>query len=298
MQRTLGFVAIVFLGILLSLCACFNLVPSGLAKVPPANSLATGDSAPLSCAIPINSPIELDNLTKNEVYDIRESFVARHRELLEGDYHPAEAVFGQIIDGKPWWGIEGQFCGGKRRRSVDGVSEEARFILNPFLLLAIEENHSWNVEADCSPSYPKPISLEWFARYHKAKVTYAMSVFYNKRRRNRFPAFAVEGSSLYLKNLNARDFGYEFVYLSPVDSRNIKRINNAQMFVDSVQLRSFLHCGGSCGQPGGCNNGSPTESDLYFNVNRLPATLYCKLWKNKPPSLESEADFIFIIELE
>jgi len=298
MRNTFRFLSVALL--IFSFFSCIQLItiPSVLPEAQAANTLNTGNSAPATSDISINPPIELDNKTKAEVYAVRRLYVAQHQELLAGDYHSSEAVFGQILDKKPWWGIDGQFCGGSRRRSTEGVSEESRFILNPFLLLAPDEIQSWNVEADCSPAYPEPVSLQWFAREHKAIVTYAMSEFFNYRRQDRFPAIAVEGSTLYLKNLNARDFGYEFVHLDPVYSFNIKRVNNARMFEDSVKLQSFIHCGGSCGQPGGCNNGSPAEPDLHFLVDRLPATLYCKLWKNKPSSLQAEADFIFVIELK
>lgn len=287
MLNALRFISIVLLTLQFS-CGC--------AKAQ-TNTLNTGSSAPESIDIPINLPIELDGKTKAGVYTIRRLYVGPYQALLTGDYLPSEAVFGQIIDGKPWWGIDGQFCGGSRRPSTKGPSEETRVINNPFILLALEENQSWNVEADCIPAYPEPISLQWFGRDHKAIVTYAMSEFFNKRRTDGFPRIAVEGSTLYLKNLNARDFGYEFVYLDPAYTRNIKLVGDARMSQDSIKLQSFLHCGGSCGQPGGCNNGSPNEPDLHFLVDRLPATMYCKLWKNKPASPQAEPDFIFILAL-
>jgi hypothetical protein len=280
------------------LCVYVVLAASCTVESPYGNSLKTGNSAPSAKEISVNPPIEFDNKTQEEIYAIRKASVARHRDLLGSSYQPSEAVFGQIISNKPWLGIDGQFCGGNGRLSIDGVSEESRFILNPFLLLAPEEIRSWIAQGACSPSYPQPISLQWSAREHKAKVTYAMSEFYNQRRQNGFPRYAAEGSDLYLKNLNARDFGYEFVNVDRAQSVNIRRVDSAKMFEDSVQLSSFLHCGGSCGYPGGCNNGSPLEPDLYFNVDRLPASLYCKLWKSKPSSANADADFIFIIDFK
>ena len=276
----------------------FVLFPICLALSAFANSLDTSSSSFLSYDISINPPIELDNKTKAEVYALRRSSVARYRELIAGEYSPSEAVFGQIEDGKPWWGIEGHYCGGSRRRSTDGVSEETRFILNPFILLGLDEIQAWNVEGSCTPVYPKPVSLQWFARDRRAKVTYAVSDFFRQRRSDGFPSSAADNAPLYLKNINARDFGYEFVYLDPYNTFNISRNGNARMFADSVQLLSFLHCGGSCRQPGGCNNGSPGEPDLQFTVNKLPATLCCKLWKNKPSAPQAEADFTFIIDLK
>jgi len=280
------------------LVCCPMSLPLCLAAGAPANSLDISASAPSIKNIPLNPPIELDYKTRQEVYAIRVAQITPHVELLAGDYHPSESVFGAITDKKPWWGIDGQFCRADGRHSIDGPSEESRFLINPFLLLAIEENNAWNIRGDCSPAYPRPVSLQWFARDKTAKVTYAMGEFYRQRRLDGFPPGAIEGASFYLKNLNARDFGYEFMHLADAHSANIRPIGNARMFTDSVRLLSMLHCGGSCGYPGGCNNGSPNEPDLHFSVERLAATMYCKLWKKKPASPQQDADFIFIIELK
>jgi hypothetical protein len=280
------------------ICGLFVFTILCRAQAAHANSLNSENSAPISRTIAINEPVELDGKTKAEIYALRKAQVAAHQELLADAYQPSEGVFGQITDRKPWWGVTGHFCGGKRRRTIDGVSEEARFILNPFILLAVEETQAWNIEGACTPAYPRPVSLQWFARDRKARVTYALTDFFRQRITDGFPSQAVEESTLYLKNLNARDFGYGFVYLDPACSSHISRAGNAAMFADSVPLRSFIHCGASCGQPGGCNNGSPGEPDLHFTSNKLPATLCCKLWKAKPASPQAEADFTFIIDLK
>ncbi|HNQ50415.1 MAG TPA: aromatic aminobenezylarsenical efflux permease ArsG family transporter [Candidatus Omnitrophota bacterium] len=284
--------------ILVGIYYLWSYFPLSVVHAAQANSLKSDSDAPVSRIIAINAPVELDYKTKAEIYALRKSLVAMHREMISGEYQPSEAVFGQIEDKKPWWGITGQFCKGDGQHSIDGVSEEARFILNPFLLLAVDETQSWKLDGSCTPAYPRPVSLQWFARERRAVATYAMTEFFRQRIADGFPSNGVQGSTLSLNNLNARDFGYEFLHLDAFRSRNINRVDNAGMFADSVQLSGFLHRGGSCGYPGGCNNGSPREPDLHFTVNKLPATLCCKLWKIKPSSYQAEADFTFVIDLK
>ena len=77
---------------------------------PNRNQLALGPqakSAPLD--IPLQAPTEFDFVTKAEVLRLRTEAVRRYPDLLASDYTPSEAVFGQIVDGLPWWGIAGQF---------------------------------------------------------------------------------------------------------------------------------------------------------------------------------------------
>jgi hypothetical protein len=93
-------------------------------------------SAPVIVAI--QEPIDLNFKSKNAVLLLRAMMVYRHRELIVGEYRPAETVFGQIEGGKPWWGLRGHVYYGSGEKSIDGPAEETRFILNPFLLVAAD----------------------------------------------------------------------------------------------------------------------------------------------------------------
>ncbi len=88
-----------------------------------------------SINIGINPMIELDFLTKEDIYDIRSKYVLLHPELLPGSYNPSEEVFGQIASGKPWWGILGLSYYGDGEKSIEGNSEDSRLLVNPFLLV-------------------------------------------------------------------------------------------------------------------------------------------------------------------
>jgi len=126
----------------LGLCAAGSLLLRTGAKMPQArehqNRLATGRQAVTPAAVPMDiaAPAEFDFKSKAEILDWRKEAVMRHPELIQGKYEPSDAVFGQIADRASWWGIEGEFFHDSGAKSIEGVSEESRFVLNPFLLVA------------------------------------------------------------------------------------------------------------------------------------------------------------------
>ncbi len=280
------------------------LVHRMMAALPPSPALVRIDSsrlrlgagaAPGPLTIERNEPEELDFKTREEIFERRRKMVARHAEFIEGDYSPSLALFGQITDGKPWWGLEGSYCKGPGEHSIDGPSEETRFLLNPFLLLGVNENYAWPIPGDCFPAFPRPVLLSWDPVQSTATVTYDLKRFFNEWAELPHP-FA--RTDFYLVNYNARDFGYNYVHISKERSHGVFPFKKAALFSRPVLMQAMIHTGGSCGYPGGCNNQSPTESDLSFFVDDLPAEMYCKLWKQKPGSEKDPADFVFIIKFQ
>ena len=75
--------------------------------------------------VDISPVVGLDGFSKAEVYAFRQSKVERYSALYEGTYLPRPTVFGGIKDGKPWWGMDGQFCHGAGLRSSEGPSEKS-----------------------------------------------------------------------------------------------------------------------------------------------------------------------------
>lgn len=66
-----------------------------------------------------------------------------------------------------------------------------------------------------------------------------------------------------------------------------------------MTIRSFVHRGGSCGYPGGCNNGSPYQAELdHILVEELPARMVLKLWRLLPEGVGTPAELEFVIRLE
>ncbi len=241
----------------------------------------------------INPMIELDFKTKAEIYNIRKSYVLQHPELIRGDYQPAEAVFGQIQDNRPWWGILGLSYYGPGKQSLEGLSEESRFLVNPFVFVGLDEGLAYtekNKKLNPIPIYPEASALFWSSDRALARVTYDIGSFWKKQKnfgrpkKNRFNLIAY----------NARDFGFNDLYVVPEKSKNIISLNPTGK---PVAIRQFIHNGESCGYPGGCNNTSPDQPELKIEVTGLPALVFIKLWHHNPGNLSQSPDMIFIVDI-
>lgn len=248
-------------------------------------------SAAETIEVPLNSPRKLDGASRQDILSLRRQYINKVPELKPKNYEPNMDVFGQIQDGKPWWGLLGICYYGNGENSILGNSKESRFIINPYLLIGVEELNAHRVRPAPSSTrefYPKPVSLVWSKDSSNAKVTYDVSAYYQKASEYSFP----EAHSLYLSDYNARDFGFNYFAIDLAESENITAAFNKIM-----PIVQFIHTGGSCGYPGGCNNKSPSETDLEIQWQKLPAKIYIKLWKNQPAEVEQKADMVFILEL-
>lgn len=237
--------------------------------------------------VKINLPISLNHKTKNQIYDIRTNFV-QNSIFKSEKYSPNEYVFGQIEDGKPW--VSMNICRYNNEVRTVGKSEESRFIVNPSILIMLDYPFALNCKEGTIYSHDIPVQAE----YSKEKNT--LTVFY----KNLKPTY----SSLFydLNGINAKDFGYNYLYIDKnKSSKNLifnNKENNASDHI--VEIQSFIHLGGSCGIEGGCNNGSPKQEDLEIknSFNRhIVEQIYIKLWKNMPKSAEDTADFVEIIKI-
>jgi len=281
---------------------------------PNRNALALGEITGLSGSldIEIHLPTELDEKSKAEVFELREEAVYRYPDLISGDYAPSDAVFGQIKDHLPWWGVQGQFYFGSGERSIEGPAEESRFILNPYLLVAAEfyglsiwsRGDLWDRARTTEeilgqvgfPLYCRPARLRWWARESRAQVTYDVSLYLDDVNRWTIQPLCVADASFDLVAYNARDLNLNYIYLSFQDSRNLAM---KEPPVGPVVIRHFIHQGGSCGYPDGCNNMSPHTPELSgIQIKQLPARATIWLWAQEPESVEQSPDMIFVIHFE
>ena len=239
---------------------------------------------------------ELDFLKLEEILELRVQAVMKFRDLAPSAYRPSAAVFGQIESGRPWWGIEGIYFFGTGEKSILGPAEESRMLLNPYLLVALTEPaaHSTNLRASGSlPYYPEPRHLWMEPGKSSGGVQYNLSGYLEYLRK--IKQLKEAGSiTLNLVAYNARDFNYNFLYLSPQESVGIQSHNQNEA---AVPIQQYLHKGDSCDYPGGCNNGSPYQPELVLTVRRFPAKALVKLWKHAPGSLASPADLVFTIQI-
>ncbi len=245
--------------------------------------------------IKLNPMIELDFKTRAEIYDIRKKYVAQYSQLTKEDYVPSKAVFGAIANRKPWLGILGISYYGAGEQIIAGVSEESRFIANPFLLIGLDEGYAYsvsNINLEPQPTYPVPIRLIWKDDCSAAKVWYDISDFWQKKKEYGYPPIAE--NKFILVAYNARDLGFNYLYVVPKNSKNIVFLDER---VRPIPLRQYIHRGWSCGYRGGCNNMSPWLKRFRIKVNGLPARAYIKLWRQKPQDVNQPADMVFIIEM-
>ena len=279
------------------------------------NRLALGAKTTVAMIdVAFSHPQELDGMTRAAILEMRRQAAARYPDLLAGSYTPSSQVF-QIDDGLPWWGIAGQFYHGKGEHSIDGLSEESRFILNPYLLIAAElrglsiwsdgERALSQARARITgqdlagpgfPFYCRPTSLRWWPQAARAAVAYDVSGYLAELNRWTTYPMTVADASLDLIAYNARDMGLSYLYLSPADSDNLSAGSPMQ---SPMAIPQFLHPGGSCGYPGGCNNMSPRVPELVnIRIERLPARATIWLWRGRPAGAEQPPDMIFVIDLQ
>lgn len=270
------------------------------------NSLAVGSSAktPGPLAVPLNGPAEFNWKKREDILNMRRAAIARSPQLLSRPYQPTEEIFEQVEDGKPWWGFAGECVYGKGMASIKGFAEESRFVLNPFMLVAcnpatlgIWNSSKLNPDQMNDPRFPfywMPESLVYKPREQTAELTYNISNYL--RAVSAQPALATDASQLRKFSLvayNARDMGYSFIYLDTKRSKDVENDNHPH---DATFIQQFIHCGGTCGYPGGCNNMSPFIAEIdRCRLNKLPASAVVYLWKERPASVESKPDFTYYI---
>lgn len=285
-----------------------------------ANELAVGDQGIAGGATPVAAdqvdvpinPVENYNfLSKEQILALRQQQVAKFPQLVAGQYKPSDRVFLPIEDNKPWWGMRGSFVYGSGQRSIEGEAEESRFLSNPFLLVAASPSSAeiWDMEllpeaelnnADF-PYCWLPKSLIYHPKAQLVEATYDVSSFdkkidvrrdwltENDRRLLPIRSFGLIG-------YNARDFGYEYIYV-PIDQST--NITNPKEPGQPVDIGQFIHCGGSSGYPGGCNNMSPERPPIdQFNISKLPAQVKVLLWKSRPASKQAKPDMTVVLHLE
>ncbi|MBX9690578.1 MAG: hypothetical protein K2X27_27935 [Candidatus Obscuribacterales bacterium] len=271
------------------------------------NVLAIGKAAKGSTAtsIPLNLPVEFNYKTRAEILAMRSREVAKFPSLFNGKYIPNNSIFGAIEDAKPWWGTAGAAVFDSGDRSMLGPSEESRFVMNPYLLVAANPGALgiWNPGLFTKtqindPSFPffwQPSSLKIDPLRSLGTVSYNISEFQRKIHATKMLRMPVQINRFSLVAYNARDFGYKFIYFNPDKSINVLNDNPT---TEAVFIRQFIHCGGTCGcSTTCCNNMSPFIEEIdRLRITRLPARAVVYLWKESPSSIKSNPDMVFLLE--
>lgn len=257
---------------------------------------------PLSIAI--RKPVSFNYKTWEEIITMRKQVADANRVLLKTDYKASMEVFDHIEDKKPWWGLAGQAVFGPGMQSIVGPSEESRFVLNPYLLVGANSATVgiWNPQkftkeelnsADF-PFFWAADRLIWEPRRQQALVSYDIHSYLNSINKSGKLKKPMMPNAFSLVAYNARDFGFQWIYL---DTKASKNVVNTQATDKPTWIPQFIHCGGSCGYPGGCNNMSPyTPAIDRLELRKVPAQAIVKLWYEKPSSVNATADMVFVLD--
>ena len=93
---------------------------------------------------------------------------------------------------------------------------------------------------------------------------------------------------------NARDLNLNYIFVSCPDSHNTTKPDPP---TEPYRNPQFLHQGGSCGYPGGCNNISPqTPAIDNLQITGWPAQVVIWFWRDDPGSIDKSPDMVFVID--
>lgn len=273
------------------------------------NRMALGPAALIAgpVSLPVAAPLELDGLSRGQIMDLRIEAVGRHPSFLQTPYRPSSAVFGQIEDGRPWWGLAGRFYFGRGEGSIEGASIHSVNVLNPFLLVGADFWHDGEIRWDPArvtsdtvmasdfPFLPRIASLVILPSEARGSVTYELSRFLEARAPLYDPGTPWLETRVDLDAYNARDMGFAYLHVSLGESENVVLHRDRPA---PARIPQYLHRGGSCGYPGGCNNVSPSfPAAGGLKVANLPARIVVRLWRDKPSSAGSPPDMLFWVNL-
>lgn len=280
------------------------------------NSMAIGQLAIIeSLNIPIADPIELDNLTRDQVYALRQKAAMQYPWLLYTTYEPSRLVFSNIKDKVSWWGMAGWYYYGSGDMSASGLSKESAHILNPYLLISAEFSgltiHSrqssgnfWNqnavtttaLETGNIPFSISPENLRWWPGRSRIEVTYNLSEYLILLNRWTASTNRVSNASFDLIAYNARDLNMNFIWADYDQSINVsKEIVPPNVFEISHKIQH----NNDCGLAGECNTldaNTPEIQDL--KVKNLPAKLILYLWNDRPAAQTDTPDLTYVINIK
>lgn len=280
-----------------------------------ANSLAIGNRSIVeSLNISITAGLDLDNLSRGEIYDLRRQAVMEFPWLIYTNYDPSKAVFGSIKDDLPWWGNAGRYYYGSGQMGADGISKDALEILNPYLLVSAEFSGLSIHTADTSgsfwssnfssaalqkPGFPYraiPENLRWWPERSRAEVTYNLTGYLSELNHWTAAPKSIADAKFDLIALNARDLNMNYIWVDYGKSINITKDGEPDT---AAGITQHFQRSNDCGLPGGCNDLDASMPDIQgLQIRSLPAKLIICLWSERPAAVTDTPDLTYVINLK
>lgn len=261
----------------------------------PKNELDIGfhSKAPESVQLETTGLANYNGKTKEHLYELRSKAVNAHPNLLKSPYAPSANVF-QIDDKANWWALKG-FLFREAVDKVDGPSRESAFFGNPYMLVAPE----WYADpitpaqsrfpkrsdfANVFPTYLQPASIKIFPKEQREEITYNIMPHYNMVKSMMSGNWPITNLGFNLNAYNARDFGFNFIYVDASKSKNLQKYSS-----DVKGIGQGIAQNKSCAPS--CNDVTGSPDDLLgIKLKDVPAQCHILLWKEKPSSYVVPAD--------
>ena len=238
--------------------------------------------------IKVNSPTKLSFLTKKQIYGIRNSLVSQYHGIIAPGYKPSDTVYGQMTDNKQWVALKSMFCEEEPLKNA-GLSEESRFFNNPLFLIGLDNYLVFLKDLSvCNNLHPPLVSITYQPANKKIVVIYNLIGFFTKFEKNGV-SYKNLSIPFMLKAENARDFGYNYVYVNK--SNKVYFSSSPCLSKEVIQINQYIHTVNDCGYRGSCTDGLHPQREFFFNVKSLPASISFSLWKKMPVNKQVNADF-------
>lgn len=233
--------------------------------------------------------------TKKDIIELRKNFV-KTSIFATKNYEPNENIFGRIQDNRAWWGINDSICYTQLNKSLNRNenSKESRFINNPNILVGVQLSKSYNNQDGKISNFCNDKSLLMIPQKLSYDKKHKLLIATYKSSEN----FLINKGKLvhfYMVGLNARDFGYNWIYAN--NSQNIKFLPRTLELntIDETPrtIKTFIALANNCNIKDGCNNNIAYQPEMEFIFKDFPSEITLSLWKKKPLFKNQPADFYF-----
>ena len=223
----------------------------------------------------------------------RSKVVQQNANLLKTPYVPTPSVF-QIDTKSSWWSNKGYFF--RSVNATEGVSRESAYFGNPLILVCPEFYASSPVfaptrfpneatAANVFPSYLPPASVVITPKEKQEEIVYNVMSHYNMIKSMMKGPWPISKMSFNLNAYNARDFGFNYIYVDASKSENLQKCSSDVIpITQAITVRTRQSCAASC------NDINEQDTLKGFALKDLPAKCHVLLWKEKPSSYVAPAD--------
>lgn len=251
--------------------------------------LGFNSKAPESVSLNLNGLMNFNGKSSEELFALRAKNVSAYPTLLQGAYQPSKTVF-EIESKNPWWGIKGYLFKGRGISETDGLSRESAYFGNPLLLVCPEwygTDMHWSGQrfpkaddfASSFPTYLPPAKATIYPKEKREEIRYDVMPYFNHVASMQNGPWKISSIGFDLRAYNARDFGFNYIYVDPNESKNISKLPPEVVAIgQQLTTRTRDTCAPAC------NDLITPDVLCGFKLKDLPAKCRLLLWKNKPAS--------------